>query len=67
MPAWLNLATCEFAKATVGYLGEVVGQGNVQPLQAKVTVIEHYPVPTTERSSSGSSVLWATIYYPSFC
>lgn len=32
----VNLAKCEFAKATVTYLGRVVGQGRVCPVQAKV-------------------------------
>ena len=33
----VNLAKCEFAKATVTYLGKVVGQGQVWPIQAKVS------------------------------
>lgn len=32
----INLAKCEFAKAMVTYLGKVVGQGQVQPVQSKV-------------------------------
>ncbi len=32
----VNLAKCEFAKATVTYLGKVVGNGTVRPVQAKV-------------------------------
>lgn len=32
----VNLAKCDFAKATVTYLGKVVGQGEVRPVQAKV-------------------------------
>lgn len=32
----INLAKCEFAKATVTYLGKVVGQDQVRPVRAKV-------------------------------
>lgn len=32
----VNLAKCDFACATVTYLGHVVGQGQVWPVQAKV-------------------------------
>ena len=45
----VNLAKCEFAKATVTYLGEVVGQGEVRPVQAKVEAILKYPVPASKR------------------
>lgn len=33
----VNLTKCEFAKATVTYLGKLVGQGKVRPVQAKVS------------------------------
>src|SRR4029434_7966777 len=33
----VNLAKCEFGKATVTYLGKVVGRGQVHPVGAKVT------------------------------
>lgn len=36
----INLAKCEVARATVTYLGKVVGQGNVRPVRAKVLAIE---------------------------
>ncbi len=45
----VNLAKCEFTKATVTYHGKVVGQGQVRPVQAKVTAIEQYPTPTTKK------------------
>ena len=51
--AWANLtvnfAKCEFAKATVTYLGKVVGQGTVRPVRAKVEAIEKFLPPTTKR------------------
>lgn len=31
----INLAKCEFGKATVTYLGKQVGQGHVRPIDAK--------------------------------
>ncbi|KAG7501971.1 hypothetical protein JOB18_010825 [Solea senegalensis] len=45
----VNLAKCDFAMATVTYLGRVVGQGHVAPVQAKVTVVAKYPQPTTKK------------------
>ncbi|KAI3352072.1 hypothetical protein L3Q82_020890 [Scortum barcoo] len=35
----VNLAKCEFARATVTYLGRVVGQGQVCPVDAKVQAV----------------------------
>ena len=32
----INLTKCDFAKATVTYLGKEVGQGEVCPVHAKV-------------------------------
>ncbi len=45
----VNLLKCEFAKATVVYLGKVVGQGQVLPVRAKVETIDNYPTPTTKK------------------
>ncbi len=45
----LNLAKCEFGRATVTYLGKQVGQGEVRPIAAKVQAIVQFPVPTTKR------------------
>lgn len=45
----INLAKCSFAMATVTYLGHVVGQGRVAPVQAKVVAIAEYPQPTTKK------------------
>ncbi len=52
-------------KATVTYLGKVVGQGQVQPVQAKVTAIEQYPTPTTKKKLM--RFLGLVGYYRSFC
>ncbi len=45
----LNLKKCDFAKASVTYLGKQVGSGQVRPVDTKVTTILAYPVPTTRR------------------
>ena len=61
----VNLAKCEFAKATVTYLGKVVGQGQVRPIQAMVLAIKHYPVPTTKKELMR---FWGLVgYYRNFC
>ena len=61
----LNLAKCEFGKATVSYLGKQVGQGEVRPIDAKVAAITSYPVPTTRRELR--RFLGMAGYYRSFC
>jgi len=48
----INLAKCEFGKATVTYLGKQVGQGHVRPIDAKVMAILEFPVPKTKRTAS---------------
>lgn len=45
----VNLMMCEFARATVTYLGKVVGQGVARPVRAKVLAIDNYPPPSTKR------------------
>lgn len=45
----VNLAKCEFAKATLTYLSKVVGNGEVRPIQAKVQAIQNFPSPTTKK------------------
>ena len=61
----VNLAKCEFARATVTYLGKVVGQGFVRPVRAKVLAIDGYPPPTTKRELM--RFLGMIGYYRSFC
>lgn len=60
----MNLAKCEFAKATVTYLGKVVGQGHVWPVYPKVSAIE-FPVPTTKKELM--RFLGLVTYYRCFC
>lgn len=61
----LNLAKCEFGKATVIYLGKQVGRGKVQPLGAKIEAIVSFPVPTTRRELR--RFLGMAGYYRGFC
>ncbi|CAI5660942.1 unnamed protein product [Oreochromis niloticus] len=61
----LNLAKCEFGKATVTYLGKQVGFGQVRPVEAKITAILDYPSPTTRRELR--RFLGMTGYYRCFC
>lgn len=50
----VNLAKCEFAKATVTNLGKVVGQGTVRPVRAKGEAVERFPPPIREGVGSFS-------------
>ena len=43
----MNLMKSEFGKATVKYLGHIVGQGQVRPLDAKIQTIAKFPIPTS--------------------
>lgn len=61
----INLAKCEFDKATIAYLGKEVGQGQVRPVAAKVSAIADFPVPTTRRELG--RFLGMAGYYRSFC
>ncbi len=45
----VNLAKCEFAKATVMCHGKVVGNGKVCPVQEKIQAIQDFPPPTTKK------------------
>ena len=61
----LNLAKCEFGKATVTYLGKQVGRGQVRPVTGKVEAIVAFPAPTTRRQLS--RFLGMVGYYRTFC
>ncbi|KAL6490059.1 hypothetical protein MHYP_G00004040 [Metynnis hypsauchen] len=61
----LNLAKCEFAQATVTYLGKRVGQGQVRPVDAQISAILHFPVPSTRRELR--RFLGMAGYYRCFC
>lgn len=61
----LNLAKCEFGKATVTYLSKEVGHGQVRPVDAKVLAITAFPAPTARRELR--CFLGMVGYYCSFC
>ncbi|KAL2097351.1 hypothetical protein ACEWY4_006558 [Coilia grayii] len=61
----LNLAKCEFGKATVTYLVKQVGQGQVRPVEAKIQAIVEFPTPKTKRGVR--RFLGMAGYYRSFC
>lgn len=46
----LNLAKCDFGWATVTCLGRQVGQGQVRPVKAKMSVILSCPIPSTRKA-----------------
>lgn len=45
----VNIEKCEFGRATVKYLGKIVGGRRVCPVESKVEAITHFPVPTSCR------------------
>ena len=61
----VNLAKCEFGKATVTYLGKVVGRGQVRPVGAKVEAICTFSVPSNRQELR--RFLGMVGYYRGFC
>ena len=61
----VNLAKTEFFHATVTFLGHLVGQGQVKPLEAKVNAISEFPVPKCKRQLM--RFLGMAGYYRKFC
>ena len=61
----VNLAKTEFCHATVTFLGHLVGQGQVKPLEAKVNAIAEFPVPKCKRQLM--RFLGVAGYYRKFC
>ena len=61
----LNLAKCEFGRATVTNLGKQVGQGQVRPVDAKVAAIVSLQVPSTRCELR--RFLGMAGYYRCFC
>ena len=46
----INLAKSTFGRATITYLGHVVGRGQVRPKDANIDAILTFPTPTTRKS-----------------
>ena len=61
----INLMKSEFGKATLKYLGHIVGQGKVRPLDAKIQTIVEYPIPTSRKELA--RFLGMAGYYRNFC
>ena len=61
----VNLAKSEFCHAILTFLGHVVGQGKVKPIEAKVKAISEFPVPTCKRQLM--RFLGMAGYYRKFC
>ena len=61
----INLAKSELCHATLTFLGHVVGQGQVKPVEAKVKAILDFPVPTCKRQLM--RFLGMAGYYRKFC
>ena len=65
----VNLAKTEFCHATVTFLGHLVGQGQVKPLEAKVSAkvsaVSEFPVPKCKRQLI--RFLGMAGYYRKFC
>ena len=61
----INLGKSEFGKGQVTYLGHVVGQGQVSPINAKVEKIANFPNPQSKRELM--RYLGMAGYYRKFC
>lgn len=61
----VNLQKCEFAAATLTYLGHRVGRGAVQPLEARVRDVVDFPAPKSRRSLR--RFLGMASFYRRFC
>ena len=61
----INLIKSEFHKATVKYLGHIVGQGQVRPLDTKIQTIRKFPIPTSRKEHA--RFLGIAGYYRNFC
>lgn len=61
----INLTKSEFGHAQVTFLGHVVGQGRVLPVNAKIEAITQYPVPDNKKALM--RFLGMATYYRRFC
>ena len=61
----INLMESEFGKATMKYLGHIVGQRQVRPLDAKIQTIAKFPIPTSRKELA--RFLGMAGYYRNFC
>ena len=61
----INLMKSEFGKATVKYLGHIVGQGQVRPLDAKIQTIAKFLIPKSRKELP--RFLGMAGYFGNFC
>ena len=61
----INLSKSEFACATVTFLGHVVGQGQIKPVDSKVCAFNYFPRPENKKQSM--RFLGMAGYYRKFC
>ena len=61
----VNLTKSHFGHAMVKFLGHIVGGGKVKPVDAKVTAIQHVPIPQTRKQIR--SFLGMAGFYRKFC
>ena len=61
----VNLVKSEFGHGTLTFLGHVVGQGQVKPVEAKIQSISDFPVPTNKKQLM--RFLGMAGYYRKFC
>ena len=61
----INLMKSGFGKATVKYLGHIVSQGQVRPLDAKIQTIVKFPIPTSWKELA--RFLGKAGHYRNFC
>ncbi|MDA3086465.1 RNase H-like domain-containing protein [Campylobacter sp. CS_ED1] len=61
----INLEKSEFCHATLTFLGHVVGQGQVKPVDSKVQAISEFPEPNCKRQLM--RFLGMAGYYRKFC
>lgn len=45
----VRLEKCQFGCVKVHYLGHLIGQGEIEPEEGKVTAVREYPIPVTKR------------------
>ena len=61
----VNLVKSEFGQARVTYLGYIVGQGQIKPVEAEVNTVTNFPVPNNR--SQLMRFLGMVGYYMKFC
>ena len=61
----INLMKSKFGKASVKYLGHIVGQGQVRPSDAKIQTIAKFSIPTSQKELA--RFLGMAGYYRNFC